>query len=73
MTDSLFDNLFHSIKLSRQDIAHNFLTQTMENKHMIEACNRFYTLCDGNAAEEFFEANYSELRYTVIPWWDTVF
>lgn len=38
----------------------------MENKHMIEACNRFYTLCDGNAAEEFFEANYSELRYTVV-------
>lgn len=38
----------------------------MESRHAIAACERFFALCDGNAAEEFFEANYSELRYTVV-------
>ena len=38
----------------------------MESRHAIAACERFFALCDGNTAEEFFEANYSELRYTVV-------
>ena len=37
----------------------------MESRHAIAACERFFALCDGKTAEEFFEANYSELRYTV--------
>lgn len=38
----------------------------MVKEHIIEACKHVYALCDGNAAERFFEANYSEFKYTVV-------